>query len=176
MTGLKQLSVALGKAFEWVERWSNIGGVWLIVFLVVLVSADVVWRTFAGKSIAGGYELAEIVMVPICYLTLAYCQKHRGHVRMEFVIDRLRGKTAQFVEMIALILSLAICALMFYQSIIEAQKAVDIRLVTSGLVEWPAWPFKIMLVYGLFVFAVRIGVQLVQQIRLVITGRVAHAE
>ena len=146
------------------------------MFLMALITSDVLYRTLAGKSIVGAYELAEITMVPVTYFTIAYCQKYKGHVRMEFVVDRLRGKTRHLSEIIALFLSLSICVVIFYRAIVEAQQAVGIGLVTSGVVQWPAWPFKIVLIYGFSLICIRLGIQLVQQIRLLIAEGGNHAK
>ena len=172
---MKHFLSVLGKFIDRVEEWSNLAGTWLIVFLMVLIISDVAYRTLAGKSILGAYNLAELIMVGIVFLSLAYAQKQRGHVRMEVVVDRLREKAQQLTEIAAFFLSLAICALIFYQSILEALLAVDINLITSGIVQWPAWPFKIVVAFGFFLFCIRIGIQLTQQIRLLVAEGKHHA-
>lgn len=172
---MKHFFSFLGKLVDRVEEWSNLAGVWLIVFLMALIISDVAYRTLAGRSILGAYNLAEIVMVGICFFSLAYAQKKRGHVRMEVLVDRLRGKALHLTEIVAFFVSLAICALIFYQSILEALLAVDINLITSGIIQWPAWPFKIVVAFGFFLLCIRIGIQLTQQIRLLVAEGKHHA-
>jgi TRAP-type C4-dicarboxylate transport system permease small subunit len=174
--GLKNLFIFLVRFLDKVERWSNLVGVWLIIFLMLLVSADVTYRTLTGQSIVGAYELAEIIMVGVVFFTLAYCQKHKGHVRMEIIVAKLQGKLLHFTEVVALLLCLVISVLMSYQALVEAKHAVEINLVTAGIIEWPAWPLKLGLAYGLWLFTLRIGTQLAQQILLLISGEKVHAD
>mgnify|MGYP003681907178 CR=1 FL=1 len=139
---------------------------------MLLIGSDVAYRTLTGKSILGAYNLAEIIMVGICVLSLAYTQRQGGHVRMEIVVNKLRGKALQFIEIIASFLCFTICALIFYRSVVDAGVAIDINLITSGIIAWPAWPLKIVFAFGFFLLCIRIGIQLIQQIRpLVVKGR-----
>lgn len=94
---------------------------------------------------------------------------------MDLVVTRLRGKTALNVEIVALFLSFIFCILIFYQSVVEAQIAVDIRLTTPGIIRWPAWPLKIALAFAFLLLCIRILIQLIQQVRLRIAMGEHHA-
>ena len=155
----------LARLVDRVERWSNLGGSWLVVFLMMLVTCDVAYRFLLRRSIVGVYTLSEQIMVGICFLTLAYCQRQRGHVRVEFVVDRFRGNVAQYTAIVVSILCLFICVLLFYQTTVEATLAVDMRLYTSGIVKWPVSPFKILVAFGFFLLSIRVGIQLAEQVR-----------
>ena len=80
------------------ENLSNLGAGWLVIFLMVIVTSDVVYRIAAAKSIAGAYTLSEIIMVGICFLAMAYTQKQRGHVSMDFVVTRLKLSVLQLAR------------------------------------------------------------------------------
>lgn len=172
---MKQFFSLLRKFVDIAETLSNLGAGWLVIFLMVLVASDVVYRTAAAKSIAGAYTLSEIIMVGICFLAMGYTQKQRGHVSMDFVVTRLKGKANQFTEIGASLLSLATSVLLCYRSTVEAHVAVKIRLVTSGIIKWPAWPLKIVVAFGFFLLCIRIAIQLSQHVRLLIKQRRTHA-
>lgn len=148
-----------------VERLADKCAGGLIIFLMLLVVSDVTYRFVIRKSIAGAYSLSEIIMVGICFLAMAYTQREKGHVAVDFVLLRLKGKSRQRLEVLSLSLSLVISVLLFYRASLEAQLAVKINLVTAGIVEWPAWPLKIVVALGFFLLSVRIAIQLWQQIR-----------
>lgn len=165
---LKKFFSTLEKIVGSVEKLSNLCGSWLIIFLMGLIVSDVSYRTIARRSILGAYTLAEIIMVGICFFSMAYTQNQRGHVRMDFLVNRLKKKSSDFAELMASVLSLVICVLIFYQSVVEAKVAIDIRLVTSGIMEWPAWPLKIIVAFGFLLLSIRIAIQLTQQIHLIV--------
>ena len=94
-----------GRLADETELWANIIGSWLSIFLMLLVSSEVLYRFIIGKSILGAIELSELVMVGICSLTLAYTQKSLGHVRVDFLLIKLSGRILYLIESGALFLS-----------------------------------------------------------------------
>ncbi len=155
----------LSKSEEKFERWLGLGSTWLVIFLMLLVTSDVLSRSIAGKAILGAYNLIEIIMVAVCFFAVAYTQNQKGHVRMEIVVNKMKGKARLFAEIVSSLLCLLISGLMFYQSIVELRGAISIRLFTPGVIKWPAWPFKIVVVFGVFLLCLRIAIQLGQQVR-----------
>jgi TRAP-type C4-dicarboxylate transport system permease small subunit len=109
-------------------------------------------------------------MVGICFLSIAYTQKEKGHVAVDFFTLKLSGKPLQAVEMASSLMSIIISFLLFYRSAVEARIAVDVNLVTSGIVSWPAWPLKIIVAFGFLMLTIRIAIQVKQQVRSIIQG------
>jgi TRAP-type C4-dicarboxylate transport system permease small subunit len=153
-----------------VEKASNACSGWLIICLLLLVTSDVVYRFVSKNSIAGAYSLSELLMVGICFLSIAYTQKEKGHVAVDFFTLKLSGKPLQAVEMASSLMSIIISFLLFYRSAVEARIAVDVNLVTSGIVSWPAWPLKIIVAFGFLMLTIRIAIQVKQQVRSIIQG------
>lgn len=168
---MKDLFKLFKRFIDIIEKFSNLGAGWLIILLMALVAADVIYRFVLNKSIAGAYSLSEIMMVGICFLAMAYTQKEKKHVAVDFVIHKLKGDASQYLELFSSLLSLIIGILLFYRSAAEAHVAVKIRLVTSGIVKWPAWPLKIVVAFGFLLLSIRIAIQLNHQIRLIIAKR-----
>lgn len=157
----------LGKYEEKIEIWSNLTSTWLIIFLMLLIVSEVVYRYVVGKAILGAYNLAEMMMVGVCFLGLAYTQNKKGHIRMGLVLQQLEKKsfkTYLFTETASLFLCLVISILLFYQSLVEAQVAINIRLSTAGIIKWPAWPLKIAVAFGFLLLSIRIAIQIGRQI------------
>jgi TRAP-type C4-dicarboxylate transport system permease small subunit len=167
---LKIFFCYLRKFLEKVELWAGLGSTWLVVFIMLLVTCDVTYRAVAGKAILGAYNLTEIIMVAVCFFALAYTQNKRGHVRMEIVVNKMKGRARLFIEIVSLFICLLISALMFYRSIVEVRVAIGIHLFTPGVIKWPAWPLKIVVVFGVFLLCLRIAIQLGQQVRHLIYG------
>ena len=160
----------LDKFLGKVEHWAGLSSTWLVIFIMLLVTSDVTYRAIAGKAILGAYNLTEIMMVAVCFFAVAYTQNKRGHVRMEIVVSKTKGRARLLTEIVSSLLCLLISALMFYQSIVEVRGAISIRLFTPGVIKWPAWPLKIVVVFGVFLLCLRIAIQLGQQVRHLIHG------
>ena len=147
------------------ERWLNIAGTGLIMFLVLSIVADVFYRNFWTRSIPGLYELNELTLVGIVFFAVAYTQSIKGNVRMELVVTRLKGKPRLYLELIAAVLSLAICILLLSRSVVDAQSTIEMGLYTEGTIEWPFWPSRVAVSIGFFFLCVRLAIQSTQYFR-----------
>jgi TRAP-type C4-dicarboxylate transport system permease small subunit len=158
---LKAFFRSLEKTMNLLEWMSSLASGWMIVLLMVLSTSDVAFRLVARNSIEGAYSLSEIVMVGICFFAMSYTQREKGHVSMDFLVMRLSGRKLRFAEITSSFLSLFVSVLLFYRATVEAVGAVELKLVTSGIIEWPAWPLKIVVAFGFFLLCIRIFIQLV---------------
>lgn len=159
----------MSKFFTTIERWSNLLGTWLIIFLMVLVCADVIYRTLFNASIIGAIELSEMLMVGICSLTLAFTQNERGHVRMELLMARLKGRTRQLFEFTAILLCFIFAILVFIMTVISAKDSIAIMEIVEGISELPLWPWKILIPIGFFLLCIRLMIQLIRHFQLILT-------
>jgi len=149
-----------------IERWMNIASVGLIMVLMLSAVSDIGWRYVTGGSIGGVFELDELLMVGIVFLAIAYTQSQKGNIRMELLISRFQGKRLYTFEVICCLLSLFICAILFYRSLIDAYINVQIGEVTQGIVSWPRWPANVAVCAGFFFLSVRLCIQSFQYIKL----------
>jgi len=151
-----------------IERWSSLLGTWLIIFLMVLVCADVTYRTIFNASIIGAIELSEMLMIGICSLTLAFTQKERGHVRMDLLMGRLKGRTRQVFELTAVLLCFIFAILVFIMALIFAKDSIAIMEIVEGISEFPLWPWKTLIPIGFFLLCIRLMIQLIQHFQQII--------
>lgn len=153
------------KCFNYLERLSNLAGTWLIVCLMFLVTSNVFSRYFTGKELLGAYELSTLLLVGIIFFSISYTQNVKKHVTVEVLISRLKNNTLAAFEIFALLISLFVVSLLFYRSLLETITAVNINMISAGIIRWPVWPFKIIVSFGFLLFCIRLVIQLVQRIR-----------
>ncbi len=138
------------------------------MFLMVLVCSDVIYRTISGKSIIGAIELSEMLMIGISILTLSYTQSKRGHVRMELVMSKLKGKTRQIIEFIAVLMCLAFSILVLIMTSLLAKDSIAIMEIVEGISGLPLWPWKTLIPIGILLLCIRLTVQLVRHFQLIL--------
>lgn len=158
----------MGRFINTIERWSNLLGTWLIIFLMVLVCADVIYRTLFSASIIGAIELSEMIMIGVCSLTLAFTQNERGHVRMELFIGKLKGRTRQVFEFTAVLLCFLFVILVFIMTVISAKDSIAIMEIVEGISELPLWPWKTLIPIGFFLLCIRLMIQLIKHLKLIL--------
>jgi C4-dicarboxylate transporter DctM subunit len=145
---MKDLQVALEKAFNGVSAA-------VIGFMMFLTTVDVVFRYIFNSPLPGVYTLCEMLMVGAVYPAAAYVQQQKGHVRVDVIIDRIKGIPRSILELSTLFLALISFALVDWQSGMSAWEAWVTGDHEMGLVEYPYWPAKTVMTLGIALLGLR---------------------
>lgn len=161
------------RALARIEDICNLVAGLLIFALMVLGVVQIVMRTLFSSPIFGYIDVVEIAMVGFAVLSIAYVQRLGGHVRMELVLARMRGRLLWFVESLASLIAIAIVAILipasfehFYRAFDIGDSTIDIELVT--------WPAKLVVPIALFFLLLRLLLQLFGYVRLVFDPELAQ--
>jgi len=96
MNRLKKISEAINRISLWAAYLASLFG----GFLVFLVLAEIMRRTFWGSSFLWAFEMSSWLLVAFVFLGMAYTLKTGGHVRVQILTDRLSEKTREYLELI----------------------------------------------------------------------------
>lgn len=134
-----------GRIEQWVGyiarsfNWLAAGSVTAMMFLTV---SDVVLRLFR-HPIPGAYEIVGFLGAVFVSFSLAYTSVQKGHIAVEFLIERLAAPVQRIVELATTMVCALLFALVSWQSVIYA-----ISLKATGevslTIQIPLYPF----VYG----------------------------
>lgn len=116
-----------------------------IIGMMVLTCADVVLRLLR-RPIPGTFEIVGFLGTVIIAFALAYTSVERGHIAVEFIVEKLPRRAQAAIEAITSIASAALFGLLTWQSFIYAS---DIRQSgeVSVTLTMPIHPF----IYGISV-------------------------
>lgn len=109
---------------------------------------DVLFRTIFGGSVHGLLELVETFMVLVVYLGLAQAERTKTHVRMELLTGSLPVRIRLIIRSLAMLVATAGSGLFAYASFLRAVDSVQILEVRVGLLNFPIWPARIIVVVG----------------------------
>ena len=144
------------------------------VAMMVLVFVNVILR-FSWRSIPGTLEITESFMVVIAVMMLAYTQIKRGHVNVEFVINYLRPKPRQSLELFTLILALGFTVFLAWQSWEVAVLALSIKDASGTPPYVPYYPAKLILAIGISVLCFQLIVDVWQAITKLFVTKAKNA-
>ena len=125
------------------------GGMFLILPMMFLTTADVVGRAFWSWPIIGALEMSSFMLAFFVLMSLAYTHQKKGHVRVSMVVSRLPERWQLILGIFTTSLSLFVMALMAWQGWVLGirEKAV------TDMLRIPQWPFRLLVsVAGLFLF------------------------
>ena len=141
-----------------------IGGV-LVFGLMILGMIQIVLRSLFNAPIFGYIDIVEFGMIGFAIFGIAWVQRMGGHVRMELLLGRLKGRAMWLAELVGVFIGMIIVAILIpysYQHFGRAwelgDSTIDIELVT--------WPGKLAVPIFLGLLLVRFAVQSFAYMRL----------
>lgn len=151
-----------------------IGGIGLMLSTGLGV-ADVV-GTYFGHPVPGAYELTESTMVLVVFGGLTYAQIKHKHIRVELLYLRMGPRVQSTMDILADIAALVFFGLLAWQGWNEAAYSIEINEATSGLIRFPLYPARILLVFGVGLFLVQMALDLIDDTRRLISGQGGREE
>lgn len=131
-----------------------LGGLGLLVSMFLGV-ADVI-GTSMGAPVPGALEMTESTMVLVVFGGLAYAQIRRSHIRVELVYLRAGPKLRSVMDLVAVLSALVFFGLLGWQGFNEALYSWSIAEATSGIIRFPLYPARFLLVFGAFLMLVQL--------------------
>ena len=159
------------KGFSAVERWLSYLGLICLIGLMGMVVFEVIARYAFNRPFQGYIDVMEMMMAALVFLTLAYCQREDGHIKMEVFMTRVLkgGRRYYATESFHLLVSLigfAIIAFFSTDQVLHAYNIGDVSM-TIHLVTWPA---RALVAIGAIYLCLRFIMQLVQSLTKVVVG------
>lgn len=142
------------------------------IVMMLGISAEVAYRNIQGRSIPGVLELSESALVATVFFGLAYAGTSGSHIAVDLLVTRLPRQVAKWTMVTAWALSVAVLGWLTYASLERALDSVSRGEARMGLVSWPLWPARWVIVVG---FAAFLLVALTNLVRL-LRGRQAMGE
>ena len=140
--------------------------------MMLLGVAQILMRKLLNLPILGYIDIIEIMMTFLVFLGLAYTERLGGHIRMEILVNYMKGRTLWLFEIVSVLVGLFVCAALTKYSWDHAIRAytsgdstIDIQLL------W--WPSKMVVPAALALLFIRLLVSLWGYLRLFIDPTLA---
>ncbi len=148
------------------ENGLNLIGGGIVFGLMFLGVAQIVLRTAFKTPMFGYIDIVEISMVGFAVLSISFVQRVGGHVRMELLVSRLKGRAHWIAETISTLLAIFIVSILIPYSYKHFERAFNFGDSTIDI-EIPTWPAKLIVPFALSILLIRLIVQLLGYWRLV---------
>ncbi len=140
------------------ESWLNLAAGIVILVVMLLSVANILGRKLFNWPIPGFIDWMITAVPLMAFLGLAYCQRLGGHIRMDILIGKLKGRPLWIAEFASVILMIAITAALIYGSLDHAMRAFNIG-DSTGDIRLPTWPVKIAVPIALSLMLLRLLLQ-----------------
>ena len=165
MTASERMLMAVDEFWFKIESAMNLLAAFFIFGIMLLGVAQVIGRSIFNQPVRGYVDIVEVSITVFAFLAISYCQRLAGHVRMEIIIGRFKGRALWLTEVFGtIVIMFIVFVLMLYAwehfmrawSIGDSSIDVDITL----------WPSKLLVPLAFAMLTVRLLIQLIGFLRL----------
>ena len=170
-SGLSRLDRALLK----IEAPLNLLGGATIVALVLLAVVHVVGRKLFNAPVYGYVDWIEQFMVVFAFFGLSFCQREGGHIRMDILVMRMKGRMLWLAEWLSTLFMLLLTIGLIYGAWSHFDRSFDFSRPlysrdSSIDIALPLWPAKLIVPVAFAILATRLSIQLVIYTRAFLNG------
>lgn len=136
----------------------------LMVVMMIYTTGDVTGRYLANNPLPATYEFTVTLMVFIVFLSLAHTQAVGGHLKLDFLSQRINPRGQAILEILTLLIGLSLLALITWQAWGWAWEAWQIKEEMEGTLGIPYFPSRLGLTIGAFLLWIQYLINLIQRI------------
>jgi len=162
----------LDRMLNAVERATALLSAFFIFGLMLVGVVQIVGRTVFNAPIFGYIDAIEMSIAVFAFLAISYCERMNGHVRMELLIGKLRGRPLWLAEMAGQVLGLFLMAVLIVYGWEHAMRAYDYGDSTIDA-QIPWWPSKMLIPAAFALLFLRQLLNLVGYTRLFLNPQAA---
>lgn len=122
---------------------SSIIGTLALIFVVLLILADVVGRLF-GAPLNGAQDISQMSMVVIVFGGMALCDKLGGNIAVDIFEDKFPPKMNRWLDIIGWLIGAAIFAGIAY-TMLDAAALARLLNLSTNTIGIPKAPFQYLL-------------------------------
>ncbi len=152
--------------FSYFENFLAIIAGFVIFMLMIMGSTEIVSRRLFNYPLPGHIDYVELSMALMAFPAAAYCQRLGSHIRMDMLVNLLKGRPHWIVEALAVLIGLAVIAVIVPGTWSHFMRAYELGDTTmdAGV---SVWPSKLMAPFGLSVLWLRLLINFVGYLRLI---------
>ncbi|MEM7749956.1 MAG: TRAP transporter small permease [Pseudomonadota bacterium] len=153
------------EAFFQVEKFLNLIAALVILAIMFIGTYQVFGRKLLNLPVPGYVDWIEMIMTVFAFVAISYTQRLGGHVRMEIILGRMKGRLLYFFEIFGTVCAIFIVAVLGYYGYEHFLRAFEIGDSTIDI-ELPVWPSKLLVPFAFGILLFRLFIQLIGFIRL----------
>ena len=138
----------MGLILEAVLKACAVGASVATVVLMLALCGDLATRWMFSRSLPGMIELSETMLTTLIFLSIGYVGFRRSHICMSLLTDALPGRARSLVRALAETITTVFLLWMLYATGLRAIRSFTTGEYKFGLLEFPVWPARWVLTFG----------------------------
>lgn len=157
----------INKFLKGVDTLSKVGAylsALFMVLIVVLISVEIVLRTFFKTSTYISSEYSGYLMVAVVLAGLSYTLRTDGHIRITVLLVKLPSQLQRYLEAAAMLLALLITGFICYHALQMAVDAYTYEMTADSISQTPLYLPQALIPIGLLGLCVQLLAQLLRKL------------
>jgi TRAP-type mannitol/chloroaromatic compound transport system permease small subunit len=138
-----------------------------ILIVVFVDSIDVISTNVFATAVKGTVEITQAVMVMVVFAGLAYSQSKRAHIRMELLYMNVAQKKRALMDLFSEIVAIIYFIGLMSTSGVEMIASWKVREISTGLIQFPIYPVRTVIVFGSAVLILQLLADVFQDLSIV---------
>jgi TRAP-type mannitol/chloroaromatic compound transport system permease small subunit len=135
-------------------------GAGCVFFLIIWGMVGIFLRFIFNYAMPGHFEGSILFLVLIVYLSIAYTQFEKGHIRMGLFVSRFKGRSRDLIEAFGLFICLIPSTILLWRTGKEAFRSFTQSEFQMGLFSFPTWPSRTAIPVGFLLVCLCLVVQI----------------
>ena len=141
---------------RWVIRfnlWCGLASGFALLAMMLMGAMDVIGTNLdlvglTARPVPAAFEFMATMMVVNVFLAMSLGQARRRHIRVEIVVNALPPPLRRAAEAFSVLCSIALFALIAWFGWKSGLHATSVGEYSSGLINYPVWPARLILAVG----------------------------
>lgn len=157
------------RALFYIEtKLTLLGGMAIMAAMLISV-ANILGRKLFNIPVPGYVAIMQQIVPVMAFMGLSYCQRLGGHIRMDLVAGKLKGRRLWLAEVIGILVMLVLSLALLYGATDHAMRAYRLGDTTDDL-GLHTWPVKTVVPVMFCFLIARLLLQLWGYLRAMRTG------
>jgi TRAP-type C4-dicarboxylate transport system permease small subunit len=131
---------------------------------MMLAVVSVSGRNFFNQPLPGYVDWIQQAMPLIAFMGVSFTQREGGHIRMDMIVSKLKGRPLYVVELITTLFILALMILLVWGTFAHFQRSFDFAAPmwsrdSSMDIALPLWPAKLLAPLAFGILCLRLMLQ-----------------
>ncbi|HIJ19858.1 MAG TPA: TRAP transporter small permease [Deltaproteobacteria bacterium] len=136
-------------------------GMFFLIPMMLLTTADVLGRAIWSRPIPGAMELSSYILSIFILLGVAYTHQVKGQVRVTMLVSKLPRRLAVLLEILTTLISLFIISILAWQGWVVGMEEKSV----SDMWRIPQLPFRLLVSVAGFFLALELVLDLLDLIK-----------
>lgn len=136
----RNLLLSIDAAVTRVTKWLTLVAAVCAGFMMVIAVVDVIGAKFFKWAIPSAGGFIEELMVLIVFLSIAYVEQERGHIRITILEERFTSAGKNVFRLVGYVIAIIVIGFLAWRAFLLEEYTIAIMLLKQGTIRIPLWP------------------------------------